>query len=377
MKRKTLFTRLTSLFLALVLAVSLAPAALAAGSMGNFKKVRDYPGFSDVPADKWYADDVRQAYELDLINGKGNGKFDPEGNLTLAEAITMGVRVHAIYFGKSFTPGGSPWYDNAVRYAVAEGIIQEGSYTDYGALATRADLANLFFSLPVQEFQRINRIAWIPDVTPDMSYCDFIYLLYGAGVLTGSATGEFQPGNLVTRAEAAAIINRVVLPENRVHTSVTTNAPGEVVTGANGNFKISIPADQGWEVSQNDLDEAGWCSFVCAKADVSGEPVGLVLMAAAKNSLPSITLSDFFDAVLETEIEDGAQVMDNSVSYSQARGWSCHYVRYTDSDQIDWEIFCMENSTQFYCIKLATLEDFSQAMYTELLEVFYTLDIAL
>jgi hypothetical protein len=37
------------------------------------------------------------------MNGKAEGKFDPAGNVTVAEGITMASRVHAIYNGNEIT----------------------------------------------------------------------------------------------------------------------------------------------------------------------------------------------------------------------------------------------------------------------------------
>lgn len=376
MKHRSSFTRLTALALALLLALSLAPAALAAGTMGNFKKIREYPGFSDVPADKWYANDVRQAYELGLMGGKGNGKFDPEGNLTLAEAITMACQVHATYFGLTFTPGGSPWYQNAIAYALEYGIIDEGEYSDYTAKAARVDLASLFYCIPTDEFPRINRIAWISDLTDDVPNWGFIYLLYSAGVLTGSATGAFQPNNPVTRAEAAAIINRVVLPENRVHTSVTTNAPGQVVTSANGNFKISMPLNQGWEVVQNEVDEDGWCFFACQK-ETGDDFAQLLIMTAPKKDLPDVTMSSFFEICCASEEDEGAQISEDDVYHLLNHGMRYTYVHYVDGGGLDCEMYCTENSSQFYRVWLVTPDDYASDLYGEMKDIFSTLDIAL
>ena len=112
------FRRLAPLGLALTLAVP----ALAAG-MDAFVPDGTYPGFSDVAAGAWYAADVEQAVKLGLMKGKGDDRFDPQGRLSAAEAITMAAQVHSAYTGQSFTPGGSPWYENAVDYAEENGLI--------------------------------------------------------------------------------------------------------------------------------------------------------------------------------------------------------------------------------------------------------------
>lgn len=45
--------------------------------------------FSDVPKDKWYAPYVGTAYTYDIINGKGETTFDPDGIITRQEASIM------------------------------------------------------------------------------------------------------------------------------------------------------------------------------------------------------------------------------------------------------------------------------------------------
>ena len=86
------------------LAVLFAATMLATGTFAAFEKVNTYDiNFSDVKDTNWFAKDVKSAYELGFMNGKAEGLFDPNGNVTVAEGITMAARVHAIYNGKEIT----------------------------------------------------------------------------------------------------------------------------------------------------------------------------------------------------------------------------------------------------------------------------------
>ncbi len=77
---------------------------LSTGAFAAFEKTNTYENnFSDVPENSWYAQNVKTAYELGFMNGKAEGKFDPAGNVTVAEGITMASRVHAIYNGNEIT----------------------------------------------------------------------------------------------------------------------------------------------------------------------------------------------------------------------------------------------------------------------------------
>ena len=87
-----------------IMVVLMVVVLLCAGVNAAFEKVNTYQNnFSDVKDTSWYAENVKTAYELGFMNGKSEGKFDPNGNVTLAEGITMAARVHAIYNGTEVT----------------------------------------------------------------------------------------------------------------------------------------------------------------------------------------------------------------------------------------------------------------------------------
>ena len=122
---------LISLALACLLAVSLAVPAAAA--------------FSDVPSTAWYAGDVNDVQKYGVIVGVGNNRFDPNGTLTLAQAVTMAARVKAD--GDKNIPAGrnpSPWYQPYADYAADNGICRRGEFGDYNAPCSRLTMSTLF-----------------------------------------------------------------------------------------------------------------------------------------------------------------------------------------------------------------------------------------
>lgn len=83
-----------------ILVVLMAVVLLAVGVNAAFEKTNTYAdNFSDVKDGSWYAENVKTAYELGFMNGKSENLFDPNGNVTVAEGITMASRLHAIYNG--------------------------------------------------------------------------------------------------------------------------------------------------------------------------------------------------------------------------------------------------------------------------------------
>jgi len=208
-------TNLVKMFGVLALTATLATAAFAAG----FTKTHTYADgtFGDVKNTSWYAKEVASAYELGFMNGKAEGQFAPDGNVTVAEAITMASRVHAIYNGKEIAKTEGKWYDMYVQYALSNGIISEGQYDNFDRNIMRYEMAVMFAdSMPESYFAAKNNVKEIPDVNEKEEYHDKLMMLYNAGVVMGSTEyGDFLATNSIKRSETAAIINRVALPENR------------------------------------------------------------------------------------------------------------------------------------------------------------------
>lgn len=213
--------KIKSIMAVIVMMSILSTATFADTSIQNFIKQKDYASgaFKDVSSTAWYVNDVQTVYELGLMGGKGASQFDPNGNLLIAEAIAMVARVHHVYYGGDGTipPSGTNWYDGAVSYCIEKGIIKKGDFTSYTSKITRAQMAYLFASvLPEGEYSKINDISKLPDVSASTLYSNFIFRLYNAGIVGGSdAKGTFKPDSNIIRAEAAAIIKRVVQPEVR------------------------------------------------------------------------------------------------------------------------------------------------------------------
>ena len=229
--------KLLSLVLSLALAFSLCvPAMAASESMANFQKTATYNNqFSDVSASYWATPSIKLCYEYGFMKGTTPKQFSPTGALTVAEAIVMADRLHEIYTtGQSTLTNGEPWYQTYVDYALENGIVQAGDFTSYTAKATRGQMAYLFSRA-------------LPDVTGSTKYSQEIFSLYNAGVLTGSDVfGTFKPNDNIIRAEAAAILTRVALPEQRKTVVLMKQVQWGVA-------KLAIPQSAGAGVTENGM----------------------------------------------------------------------------------------------------------------------------
>ena len=178
--------------------------------------------FVDVPVSAWYADAVRDAWANGLIDGVNATHFDPDGSLTVAQAIKLAAALHQrIENGTVTLKNGSPWYRSYLEYAVEHGVIEE-AYLDYSSAALnapvqRAEFAHILYGA-AKPYAAINEIGAnaLPDVKTGDRYADEIYTLYRAGVLTGSdRSATFYPTSLIRRSEAAAILIRAFDEEAR------------------------------------------------------------------------------------------------------------------------------------------------------------------
>jgi hypothetical protein len=95
--------------------------------------------FKDVPADYWASGYIKVAADMKIVNGKGNGLFDPNANVTYAEAITMIVRALG-YEPKAQALGGYP--GGYLAIAAEKDITKDVNVVNTLA-ATRGDVAKM------------------------------------------------------------------------------------------------------------------------------------------------------------------------------------------------------------------------------------------
>lgn len=187
----------------------------------KFAFTKEYDArFKDVTSSNWFYSDVEKSYKLGLMNGRSEDTFDPNGTVSLAEAITIAARMNAIYNGTTIpeAAAGESWYTPYVNYATSKAIITSGQFADYTASATREQVALIFVrALPATWYKAINMFTQIPDVASTSSSFASILRLYNAGVITGvDENYNFKPNDNIKRSEISAVINRVAIEDSRL-----------------------------------------------------------------------------------------------------------------------------------------------------------------
>ncbi len=182
-------------------------------------KYMDKPvSFSDT-AGHWAESSMNWAASHGLFNGVGDGKFDPNGKMTRAMFVTVLYRIA----GSPKTSGktdfadlkADSWYENAVTWAVANGIVNGVSATAFApdANITREQMCSLVarfltaLGYPVAEGEGVkfkdeaSVSSWAAD---DVAFCQ------RTGIINGKPDGSFDPKANATRAENAAVMERMI-----------------------------------------------------------------------------------------------------------------------------------------------------------------------
>lgn len=196
-----------------------------------FGRVRSYStaGFSDVDLTEWYAPYVESVYETGLMSGLSGvkaGTFGVNGNMTLAQSVTIAARIYSSYAGDKETfavKNGDRWIDPYLRYSEKKNIITaQVAASDAAALdapVTRAQFAEIMSAaISDSECAEINTIKsnQFSDIYETGTVGRAVYRLCRAGIITGDSHGNFDPDASINRAQVAAIVARVTDKSLRV-----------------------------------------------------------------------------------------------------------------------------------------------------------------
>ncbi len=182
--------------------------------------------FTDVQPSDWFANDVKNAFEIGMMIGNSETTFNPSGNVTIAETATIAARLNKKYqTGSSEFESGSPWYIPYIHYDLENGILNGDETASLSkelkvdSPATRAEFAAILSrALPEEGLAVRNSVSLenIPDVDATTPYSSEILKMYQAGILIGSDPyGSFLPEANIQRSAVAAIVNRLADPGQR------------------------------------------------------------------------------------------------------------------------------------------------------------------
>ncbi|MEK5032288.1 S-layer homology domain-containing protein [Paenibacillus sp. FSL R7-0302] len=156
----------------------------------------------------------------DLVRGTGEGKYEPDRQITRAEFIQLLVSALELQGGnnqgifKDVTPGA--WYYQAVMTAQAAGVVNGRSESFFGAMepVTRQEIAVMLFRamrLNGPQPETSGPAAAFTDHKQIGAYAlEPVNYLRQTGIINGYGDGTYKPQGLTTREEAAAVIYRIM-----------------------------------------------------------------------------------------------------------------------------------------------------------------------
>ncbi|MBE6908570.1 MAG: S-layer homology domain-containing protein [Ruminococcaceae bacterium] len=190
--------KVTALLLAAIMTFSISVSAYAASD------------FTDLASTHWAYSDVMALAKGGLVNGMGDGTFQPDGKLTVAQLAKIICAAKGL--GQNVDGYWAAEYiricQNDVRCLPDLGAITK---ENYDVNCTRELAAYMIVNgLGLKDGYTIKiQLQDIPDWKKiDDKYSRAVWQAYNAGLLTGFEDGTFRPKEILTRAQACAILNR-------------------------------------------------------------------------------------------------------------------------------------------------------------------------
>lgn len=150
--------------------------------------------------------------------GYSDGTVRPNGRITRAEVATIFFRLltddarqRNWSSENNFSDvSADKWYNNAVSTLCHMGVL--GGYSD-GTFRPNAPITRAEFAKIAVSFAQTNGSAvysYFTDVKTTDWFAPYVTTAKDSGLIEGYSDGSFKPENRITRAEACAIVNRVL-----------------------------------------------------------------------------------------------------------------------------------------------------------------------
>lgn len=186
-------------------------------SFGLFAAANTDIHFSDVKSDS--AVILEALASRDLVHGTGDGKYEPARQITRAEFVQLLVSALDLQAENSSTftdVSSDAWYYQAVSTAQALKLVNGRSEGLFGAKEpiTRQEMAIILFrALSLAALQPVpsgNTAVFADQKQIGAFATEAVEHLQRTGIINGYTDGTFRPLNMTTRAEAAALIYRIM-----------------------------------------------------------------------------------------------------------------------------------------------------------------------
>ncbi len=156
--------------------------------------------FVDVKPEAWYYDAVSDVFEQGLMTGKSDTVFGPQDGMTRAMAWTVLGRMS----GEELAGGGTPWYQEAQTWAVAESLT-DGSAPE--RTLSREELVTMLWRAEGSPAAEADLSTFTDGETVSDWAVPAVRWAVSEDILKGS-NGKLNPSGTATRAEVASLLTR-------------------------------------------------------------------------------------------------------------------------------------------------------------------------
>lgn len=177
--------------------------------------VPEVPGtsFTDVPAGAYYEEAVGWAVEKGITKGTSDSTFTPDGVCTRAQAVTFlwraagspAAKASALPFAD--VKAGS-YYDDAVRWAVENGVTVGTSATTFSPNATCSRAQIVTFLWRAQKSPAAGSANPFDDVASNAYYADAVQWAVQKDITKGTGATTFSPDANCIRAQIVTFLYR-------------------------------------------------------------------------------------------------------------------------------------------------------------------------
>lgn len=212
--------------------------------------------FVDVPQTAWYASFVRDAAQAGIVNGykdaRGNptGKFGPEKNVTIAEALKIAEEsagYDAQAYGTVVDSGVTHWASAYISVAKAEHFDILNFPYRLDRAATRGEVASMFTSAFLVTVPVTPTGTTFKDVQLSTPFAGSVEALakdkvVSGDTVAGAPVGTYRPQALINRAEVVKIAMnaRTTYGEPGKNRKPTVPTSNNVVNYSSGTFNPAV-----------------------------------------------------------------------------------------------------------------------------------------
>ncbi|HML37738.1 MAG TPA: S-layer homology domain-containing protein [Bacillota bacterium] len=179
-------------------------------------------------ASHWAREYIGKLAARGVVNGMGDNYYQPDASLTRAQFLTMLAKTIYGLDPSQSAPAGftdvpaTEWYYNYVNWGYASGIVNGMDETTF---APDSNITREQMAIMLSNFARYTELV-LPETGATANFTDSSMIsdwsaeavnkIVSSGVMGGYPEGNFIPQGKATRAEAAAVVYKVILIRDNI-----------------------------------------------------------------------------------------------------------------------------------------------------------------